>query len=166
MRGFGRALFIKSLAILSGAPPPRSAHLLRSHLEAKPAVLTLRSGGGAHVWLFPFFDFLFFKGEESGVVFQGSWFWVAARRQKYDGRNRCLAAAWLSWVGEGVAGLGGVSDLSASEGSAHRLGVTLSAPATSHLYCNANPRPVPDGAFPASWVHRNMIIYPEHFSSL
>jgi len=33
----------------------------------------------------------------------------------------------------------------------------------SHLYCNANPRPVPDGAFPASWVHRNMIIYPEHF---
>lgn len=60
----------------------------------------------------------------------------------------------------------GVSDLSESEGLAQRLGVTLSAPATSHLYCNANPWPVPDGAFPASWVHSNMIIYPEHFSSL
>lgn len=51
-------------------------------------------------------------------------------------------------------------------GLAEWLHITLSAPATSHLYCNANPRPVPDGAFPASWVHRNMIIYPKHFSSL
>lgn len=51
-------------------------------------------------------------------------------------------------------------------GLAEWLHITLSAPATSHLYCDANPWPVPDGAFPASWVHRNMIIYPKHFSSL
>lgn len=49
---------------------------------------------------------------------------------------------------------------------AERLHITLSAPATSHLYCNANPWPVPDGAVPASWVRRNMIIYPQHFWSL
>lgn len=66
----------------------------------------------------------------------------------------CLPAAWC---GEGDATCQRV------RGLAEWLHITLSAPATSHLYCNANPRPVPDGAFPASWVHRNMIIYPKHF---
>ena len=41
-----------------------------------------------------------------------------------------------------------------------QLHIILSASATSHLYCNANPSSVPDGAFPASWAHGNMIIYP------
>lgn len=50
--------------------------------------------------------------------------------------------------------------------AAERLHISLSASATSYLYCNANPGPVPDGAFPASWLQRNMIIYPRHFSSL
>lgn len=50
-------------------------------------------------------------------------------------------------------------------GLAEWLHITLSAPATSYLYCNANPRPVPDGAVPASWRRRNMIIYQRHSSS-
>lgn len=62
-----------------------------------------------------------------------------------------------AWCGEGDPTCQRV------RGLAEWLHITLSAPATSHLYCNANPWPVPDGAFPASWVHRNMIIYPEHF---
>lgn len=62
-----------------------------------------------------------------------------------------------AWCGEGDETCQRV------RGLAEWLHITLSAPATSHLYCNANPWPVPDGAFPASWVHRNMIIYPKHF---
>lgn len=87
--------------------------------------------------------------------------------------SRCCLAGWLAVVGRrGGVGVGGGGGRDGSltcqrvRGWLKDSASPLSAPATSHLYCNANPRPVPDGAFPASWVHRNMIIYPEHFSSL
>lgn len=82
------------------------------------------------------------------------------RLKKYMGGAVKLQTGWY---GRGRGGEGRDPTCQGVRRLAERLHITLSAPATSHLYCNANPRPVPDGAFPASWVHRNMIIYPQHF---
>lgn len=85
----------------------------------------------------------------------------AVRRQKYASVLRASKVSRARLLP--VVGGEGVLTCQRVRGLAEWLHITLSAPATSHLYCNANPWPVPDGAFPASWVHRNMIIYPEHF---
>lgn len=91
---------------------------------------------------------------------KGGWGSRAAKVRQRTVRQQSALRLPAAWCEEGDATCQRV------RGLAEWLHITLSAPATSHLYCNANPWPVPDGAFPASWVHRNMIIYPKHFSSL
>lgn len=81
----------------------------------------------------------------------------ATKVRQHTVRQQSALRLPAAWCGEGDATCQRV------RGLAEWLHITLSAPATSHLYCNANPWPVPDGAFPALWVHRNMIIYPKHF---